>query len=248
MASKTIPVVEIFGPTIQGEGYLAGRRTMFIRTGYCDGGGQEGWCKWCDTMYAVNPIFKDAWTKMTPEDILQRLRQLSSYCNNVSITGGNPAIHNLTELMHLLRRERYIVNVETQGTIFRDWLQYADIVTISPKPPSAGVTADLKRLARVVDFLGMPDRVSARPVVVLKIAVDPDSPHDYQFARRVMQLHSPTWPKRYITCLTKSTDSLYDVVERYRKLVSRINQDPEFWDVAILPQLHVLIWGHRSGV
>ena len=31
-----IPVLEIFGPTIQGEGRVIGRKTMFVRTAGCD--------------------------------------------------------------------------------------------------------------------------------------------------------------------------------------------------------------------
>ena len=31
-----IPVLEIFGPTIQGEGMVVGQKTMFIRTAGCD--------------------------------------------------------------------------------------------------------------------------------------------------------------------------------------------------------------------
>lgn len=39
-----IPVLEIFGPTIQGEGAVIGRKTMFIRTAGCDFN-----CAWCDS-------------------------------------------------------------------------------------------------------------------------------------------------------------------------------------------------------
>ncbi|PGD66807.1 7-carboxy-7-deazaguanine synthase QueE, partial [Bacillus toyonensis] len=31
-----IPVLEIFGPTIQGEGMVIGQKTMLIRTAGCD--------------------------------------------------------------------------------------------------------------------------------------------------------------------------------------------------------------------
>ena len=48
--AKLIPVVEIFGPTIQGEGAEAGVPTHFVRVGGCDYR-----CIWCDTMYAVDP-------------------------------------------------------------------------------------------------------------------------------------------------------------------------------------------------
>ena len=31
-----VPVMEIFGPTIQGEGMVIGQKTMFVRTAGCD--------------------------------------------------------------------------------------------------------------------------------------------------------------------------------------------------------------------
>lgn len=42
--AKAIPVLEIFGPTIQGEGMVIGQKTMFVRTAGCDYS-----CSWCDS-------------------------------------------------------------------------------------------------------------------------------------------------------------------------------------------------------
>jgi 7-carboxy-7-deazaguanine synthase len=47
---ESILISEIFGPTVQGEGPLVGRPTVFVRTGGCDYR-----CAWCDTLYAVLP-------------------------------------------------------------------------------------------------------------------------------------------------------------------------------------------------
>ena len=47
---KKVRVSEIFGPTVQGEGPLIGKPTVFVRTGGCDYR-----CNWCDTLYAVLP-------------------------------------------------------------------------------------------------------------------------------------------------------------------------------------------------
>ena len=44
--ANTIPVLEIFGPTIQGEGMVVGRKTMFVRTAGCDYS-----CSWCDSAF-----------------------------------------------------------------------------------------------------------------------------------------------------------------------------------------------------
>lgn len=48
--SKKFPVVELFGPTIQGEGAVAGQFSHFVRFGGC-----PRRCSWCDSMHAVLP-------------------------------------------------------------------------------------------------------------------------------------------------------------------------------------------------
>ena len=62
---ERIHVSEIFGPTVQGEGPLIGRASVFVRTGGCDYR-----CSWCDTLYAVLPQYRNDWTPMTPADIM----------------------------------------------------------------------------------------------------------------------------------------------------------------------------------
>ena len=42
-----IPVAEIFGPTIQGEGPHVGMQTLFVRVAGCDFK-----CAWCDSKFA----------------------------------------------------------------------------------------------------------------------------------------------------------------------------------------------------
>jgi hypothetical protein len=76
--AKLIPVVEIFGPTIQGEGAEAGMATHFVRVGGCDFR-----CSWCDTMYAVDPeVVRATAEKLSSQEIVGRVadqrRQSSS--------------------------------------------------------------------------------------------------------------------------------------------------------------------------
>ncbi|TIV44134.1 MAG: radical SAM protein, partial [Mesorhizobium sp.] len=86
-----IRISEIFGPTVQGEGPLIGRPTVFVRTGGCDYR-----CRWCDTLYAVLPEFREDWTLMTPNAILTEVERLSNSARVlVSLSGGNPALQPL---------------------------------------------------------------------------------------------------------------------------------------------------------
>jgi len=50
--TELVRISEIFGPTIQGEGPLIGRPTVFVRTAGCDYR-----CARCDTLYAVLPEY-----------------------------------------------------------------------------------------------------------------------------------------------------------------------------------------------
>ena len=79
MPSK-IPVLEIFGPTIQGEGRVIGRKTMFVRTAGCDYR-----CSWCDSAFTWDGSAKDDIELLTAQDIYDRLKEI----------GGNQLIMSL---------------------------------------------------------------------------------------------------------------------------------------------------------
>ena len=83
-----IPVLEIFGPTIQGEGSVIGRKTMFVRTSGCDYR-----CSWCDSSFTWDGSAKDDIRLLEPEQILSELDQLApNQYQHVTISGGNPAL------------------------------------------------------------------------------------------------------------------------------------------------------------
>lgn len=98
------PIMESFY-TIQGEGHYAGRPAYFIRTGGCDVG-----CVWCDV--------KESWdAEKHPEtslqDLLEQVRQ--SPTDFVVITGGEPAMYDISTLVSALQREGKEVAIETSG-------------------------------------------------------------------------------------------------------------------------------------
>lgn len=258
---RPVPIVEVFGPTIQGEASLAGIRTMFVRTGYCDGPGnsKDGypWCKWCDSLHAVDPKFKGNWTWMDEDEIYFKLRELAPYCKVVSISGGNPALHDMTDLVKLLRMHGYYINVETQGTVYKKWLNYCQSVTVSPKPPSAGGSVDLESLKsffrKLGDLVTVDDpEYKQSPEVTMKIVVDPDQDEDYTFAGDLFKWadDAPVWEiaNRYVSTLTYPTDTEEDLTRRWHRLIDRVSADATIGDIGVLPQLHVLVWGHRLGV
>ena len=114
------PVMEHFY-TIQGEGFYTGNAAYFIRLGGCDVG-----CVWCDV--------KESWDasihpQVSIETMVDWVKQSGSpLC---VITGGEPAMYNLTDLVNALHAEGIKVNIETSGAyeIMGDY----DWICLSPK-------------------------------------------------------------------------------------------------------------------
>lgn len=101
---STLPVMEHFY-TLQGEGSHSGRAAYFIRLAGCDVG-----CVWCDV--------KESWDispnqYLTIEDIITAVGQTPT--DFVVVTGGEPTIHNLTELTSALHAKGYEIAIETAG-------------------------------------------------------------------------------------------------------------------------------------
>lgn len=94
---QQLHISEIFGVTVQGEGALIGKPTVFVRIGGCDYR-----CAWCDTLYAVLPEHRAEWTSMTTQDVFAEVQRLSSYTPIlVTLSGGNPALQSLEDLLDI---------------------------------------------------------------------------------------------------------------------------------------------------
>ena len=243
MPEHKFPVLEVFGPTVQGEGALAGCVTHFVRFGGCDFS-----CWWCDSAFAVIPAeIKKQATPMTADEILEEVCALRGNPDWVTLSGGNPALHELGELVDHLHELQYQVSVETQGTRWKDWLTKVDVLTVSPKPPSSGmgVKALPAFIARAKD---------AGAAINLKIPVFDE--RDLAFARDVHTKYREL--DFYLSVVTRmgglygdfdggAVDTTDDLARRYRWLIESASGDPAFGDVGILPQLHTLAFGHTRG-
>jgi organic radical activating enzyme len=107
--------------TIQGEGHYQGHAAYFIRLGGCDVG-----CLWCDV--------KESWDatahpQIPVPEIVKRAK--SSGSDLVVITGGEPAMYDLSELTGQLQQVGLRTNIETSGAypLTGSW----DWVCFSPK-------------------------------------------------------------------------------------------------------------------
>lgn len=237
---RTYPIIEVFGPTIQGEGAEAGVPTHFVRLGGCDYR-----CAWCDTMYAVDPALVRANAeRLSVDEILAHVEDLGGRPRWITLSGGNPALHRLGDLVGALHGAGFLVAAETQGSVWRSWLASLDRLTISPKPPSSGMATE-RHLASFDRF--MHEATPAHEVSVLKIVCF--DAVDLAWAKDIASRY-PSLPLFLSagTPVPAPLDVRNGVGERYRWLCETVVADPELARARVLPQLHVIAWKEATGV
>ncbi|GIO42724.1 7-carboxy-7-deazaguanine synthase QueE [Paenibacillus apis] len=242
--ARPVPVLEIFGPTVQGEGMVIGQKTMFVRTAGCD-----YHCSWCDSAFTWDGSSKEQIRLLSAQDIWEELISLGgNRFSHVTLSGGNPALlPQLAELVRLLHQQGMEVAVETQGSRWQDWLEEIDQVTLSPKPPSSGMETDW----HVLDEIAR--RLSGRPAPLslsLKVVVFDEA--DLIYAESVHQ----RYPQIDLYLQVGNPDvrrmdishHAADLLQRYQWLIDRVMMMSSMNNVRILPQLHALVWGNKRGV
>lgn len=238
-----IPVMEIFGPTIQGEGMVIGQKTMFVRTAGCDYA-----CSWCDSSFTWDGSGKDQIRMMNAEEIWDELKQVGGDgFSFVTISGGNPALlKNLDVLIALLKEHGMTIGIETQGSKWQDWFYDIDELTISPKPPSSLMKTDFTILDEIIANL----QDLHQHHVSLKVVIFNDE--DYQFAKLVQKRYShiPFFFQVGNDDLTTTDHSqlMGKLLQKYEWLIHKVLLDEEVKNAKVLPQLHTYIWGNKRGV
>jgi 7-carboxy-7-deazaguanine synthase len=107
--------------TIQGEGFNSGRAAYFLRLGGCDVG-----CVWCDV--------KDSWDaakhpEVSVDEMINYVKTAGA--DKVVITGGEPAMYDLSELTSEFKKQNILCYIETSGAypLTGSW----DWICVSPK-------------------------------------------------------------------------------------------------------------------
>ncbi|MED3645726.1 7-carboxy-7-deazaguanine synthase QueE [Halalkalibacterium halodurans] len=235
---KRIPVMEIFGPTVQGEGMVIGQKTMFVRTGGCDYS-----CSWCDSAFTWDGSLKA--TLRTADEIIAKLEEIGGErFSHVTISGGNPALHKgIGELVDKLHDKGIRVALETQGSLWQDWFLKIDDLTISPKPPSSQMKTDFTKLDQIIERLDTKQ-------MSLKVVVFNDE--DFRYAEYVHERypHVPFFLQvGNEDTVTGDNDLLIrTLLDRYEWLINKATDSTIMNDAKILPQLHTLVWGNKRGV
>ncbi|WP_433742576.1 7-carboxy-7-deazaguanine synthase QueE [Falsibacillus pallidus] len=239
---KKFPVIEIFGPTVQGEGMVIGQKTMFVRTAGCDYS-----CSWCDSAFTWDGSAKEDINMMTAEEIYSQLKETGgNRFSHVTISGGNPALlKDLHQLIDILHENGIKTALETQGSKWQDWFLQIDELTISPKPPSSLMKTDFSILSDIVEKLQANERNFSLKVVIF-------NDEDLAYAKDVHTRYPdvPFYLQTGNDSLTETNDEklLGRLVDQYEKLIDKVMDSPELNDVRVLPQLHTYVWGNKKGV
>jgi len=140
-----IKVTESF-KSIQGEGSFAGKLCSFVRLSGCNLR-----CSYCDTKYAY-----EKGDDLSIEEIVRKIKILKS--NLVEITGGEPLLQKETfELIDTLIKQKYIVLIETNGTIGIENINQHAIIILDLKCP--GSKMSVNTLWKNIEYLRKKDEV-----------------------------------------------------------------------------------------
>jgi len=146
----TYPIAEIF-VSPQGEGLYTGVLMTFVRLAGCSVGKKFPRSRYTDPKNPL-PVYTEQCTlydgrtfecdtnyrkkeQITSQQIIERI---PNAVKHVCITGGEPLIHDLSDLIHHLLSQSISIHLETSGTInilpSLDWLMRNQIwITVSPK-------------------------------------------------------------------------------------------------------------------
>lgn len=250
---KRIPVVEHFGPTIQGEGSAIGVQTMFLRLGGCDFK-----CDRCDSLHAVLPhLVKEVSEYLTIEEITDKVLSAQGHTPWLVISGGNPAMWDLSHMITVLKDHGIQVAVETQGSIWQDWLMDCDVVTVSPKGPGMGEVWSPEIFDKFQHNLQHHPNFAVKVVVFdqrdLEMAAEiaqtwPSlSIHERLFLS-IGNVNPPAPAKRDVGAEDiEYRDLVMEMTHSYRRVAEEVMQDHRLANYRLLPQLHCLIWGNKQG-
>lgn len=158
--------------SIQGEGHFSGTSVAFVRLAGCDVG-----CSWCDV--------KESWD--ANEHKVLSVNEIAEFCdenpsNIVVVTGGEPAMYDLSDLCQALHSIGKRIHIETSGAY--PLIGQFDWVTFSPKKFKEA----LPEVAEIADEL--------KVVVLNKTDLSFAESYAKQVKEQCLLYLQPEWEKR----------------------------------------------------
>ena len=175
-------------------------------------------CSWCDTRYAM-----EGGREMSVDELCELAKDDREIC----FTGGEPLLQpDAIELIDRLSSQGKTVVIETNGSI--------DVSDV-PKRDDIIISMDIK-----CPSSGMQDRMCFDNIAILgpkdQLKFVISDGNDLEYAISVIDRYGPTCEIIFSPVGGMDIEPLAEEII-HRRL-----------DVRVLPQLHKLIWGNRTGV
>jgi len=223
-------VNEIFY-SLQGEGFLAGIPSVFVRLAGC-----PLRCRWCDTKYA---LAEDAGDDLTIAEIVEAVCKLR--CRFVVITGGEPMVNfEVRQLARELKDAGKHITIETAGIAYIPDIP-CDLMSISPKL-SNSVPDDVKLAAMHKDSrldLAVLGELAANYNHQLKFVVD--SVNDLP---EVQQVIDETGNVGSDTVMLMPQAATREELSAKSPMVAEMCKCAGY---AFCQRLHILLWDDKRG-
>ena len=237
-ADELLPVSEVFGRTLQGEGPAAGQSAVFVRLMGCNLS-----CSWCDTAYtwdAERYELRIGTHWRTPNEILTDIAQRAAM-GVVVVTGGEPLLQQhhpaWSKFLAGLMDGGWRLHIETNGTQVptAETLAAAEVICVSPKLGNAGTHRGHQDPTLRAEFI---DLAHAHPCLHLKVVCqDAD---DVAVAVTMADAHR--WPYDRVWVMPEGTT--IDVLNlRWPAIADTAAR----FGINATHRLHVLAWGDERG-
>ena len=218
--------------SLQGEGFIAGIPSVFIRIAGC-----PLRCRWCDTKYAWD---KQAGRLYSIDEIVQTVQKWP--CKYVVVTGGEPMVNSdLPQLVHELKAVGKHITIETAGIAYIPDMQ-CDLMSISPKlsnsmPEEPELAAIHKNSKLDLAVLGsLIDNYNYQ----LKFVVDSEADLP-EIQETIEKLENADRQKIMLMPQAATRLELLAKSPMVAELCKRTGY-------AFSPRLHVLIWNNQKGM
>ncbi len=235
--------------SIQGEGKRSGRPSFFIRTNFCNLRCSFKGGHLCDTPYTSwDPDDKKNLGEM---DIMEIVSEYAKYkCKDIVITGGEPAMQT-EELFELCKALKQFnsdaeITIETNGTYDGEYLNYIDLISVSPKLLSSvpfGTPFEKMHSNNRLNFDVLNKFNSLREEnktdIQWKFVINDETDLD-----EIRSLQNEIHFKNEDVYLMPEGISKEDI-EQKRLMVVELCRKNHF---NFTDRLHILIWGNKRGV
>jgi 7-carboxy-7-deazaguanine synthase len=137
----------------------------------------------------------------------------------------------------------YCFCIETQGQVAPSWLGAIDIVILSPKPPSSGMTVDWRRFDRAVNVVRSGQGAGRQ--VALKVPIFGGADLDWVESQLAGRYAVPLYLSVGNDRPPPAVADQQALLDRWRWLAEEVVR--RRLDVIVTPQAHVLLYGNERS-